>query len=140
MCSQVAERRREELLAANKHLLDQDFYARSSANSAMLGTLPSSSGSGATSSMDGRSSEAGGADASGAATASSPSAAGDGGSSIRSAQQDMLALLARIKACREAKDCKAADLLLPELAVTTPEAKLMQAEVYRRMVLELQLQ
>jgi hypothetical protein len=54
--------------------------------------------------------------------------------------QELLAKLARVKACAEARDCRPADLLLPELAVVTPGAKLMQAELYRRMIWELKTQ
>jgi hypothetical protein len=52
----------------------------------------------------------------------------------------LLLLLYRVKSCADAKDCNPADLLLPELAVVTPEAKLMQAEVYRRMIWDLKTQ
>jgi hypothetical protein len=52
----------------------------------------------------------------------------------------LLLLWHRLKGYADAKDCNPADLLLPELAVVTPEAKLMQAEVYRRMIWDLKTQ
>lgn len=48
-------------------------------------------------------------------------------------------LLARIGNC-EASDCKAEDLLYPELDVTYPGRKRVQAELYKRMVWELKTQ
>lgn len=53
---------------------------------------------------------------------------------------ELLALLARVKGCGDARNCSPADLLLPELAVTRPEAKLMQAEIYKRQIWELKMQ
>lgn len=135
---QVAEQRRDEILAANKQVLDQDFFGRSAASSSAAGFAPnldSDSAAGAAGSMEGRSSDGG------AAPSTVASSITRGGSDSCDARlQEMLALLARLRGCTDAEDCKAADLLLPDLAVTTPQAKLMQSEVYKRMVWELKTQ
>lgn len=134
---QVAEQRREQLLAANKHILDQD-YSRSAASSTVTGPVPpagSTSTPGAAGSADGgRSSDGGTVSIS---TAASITAGGEG---VSQQTLELLALLARVKGCGDARNCSPTDLLLPELAVTTPEAKLMQAEVYRRQIWELKMQ
>ena len=70
-------------------------------------------------------------------TAASTAAVGDG---ISQQTLELLALLARVKGCADARKCSPADLLLPELAVTSPEGKLMQAEIYKRMAWELKMQ
>ena len=140
----VAEQRREELLAANKHILDQDYYTCSAASSTVAGSMPAVTASGsegaAALSLDGRSSTDQSTDG-GAAPSGNAAGSPAGASSSPTQQlQTMLSLLARVKSCPEPKNCKAADLLLPELGVTTTQAKLMQAEVYKRMIWELKSQ
>jgi hypothetical protein len=141
---QVAEQRREQLLAANKHILDQDAYARSAASSTLTGTAltaaSAGSGSGADAAAPGSRGSDPGIPAVGSVASMSTVADGvaGGGSSQQAAEH--LALLTRVKACSDARKCSPADLLLPELGVTSPEDKLMQAAIYRRMVWELKSQ
>jgi hypothetical protein len=140
--AQVAEQRREQLLAANKHILDQDAYARSAASRTAAGGVPApgstsgAAGSGDGSSNSGRNSDGGHHVLSSAA---SMSTVADG---VGPSQQaiEHLALLTRVKACPDARKCNPADLLPPELGVTSPETKLLQAAIYKRMVLELKTQ
>lgn len=138
----MAEERREQLLASHKQLLDQDYYSRSAAPSTLLTSLPAADSTG-TASRDNSSGGAhpseGGAAVSNAAVVSAAAAAAAASDSDQQAQQ-LLALLGRVKACADARACSPADLLLPELAVTTPKAKAMQAELYKRMVWQLKTQ
>lgn len=140
--TQVAEQRREQLLAANKHILDHDSFARSAASSTAAGGAPApgstsgAAGSGDGSSNSGRNSDGGNHALSSAA---SMSTVADGVGPNQQAVEH-IALLTRVKACSDAKRCDPVDLLLPELDVTSPETKLMQAAIYKRMVLELKTQ
>lgn len=139
---QVAEQRREQLLAANKHILEQDSYTRSAASSTAAGTAPAaSSASGTNGSADGgsgnRTSDPG-IPATNSTASMSTVTDGVGGSSQQAIEH--LALLTRVKACSDARKCSPADLLLPELGVTSPENKLAQAVVYKRMMWELTTQ
>lgn len=137
--AQVAEQRREQLLAANKHILDQDVYARSAASSTLTGPTLAAASTSSTSADAGASGNRGsdlGIPAVGSATSMSTVVDSVAGSSSQQAVEH-LALLARVKACSDARRCSPADLLLPELGVTSPEDKLLQALIYRRMVWEL---
>lgn len=69
-------------------------------------------------------------------TASARESLRDSGAPSATAAQQLLAKIGDIAA----KDCKARDLLYPELDATYPGRKLTQAELYRRMVWELKSQ
>lgn len=140
--AQVAEQRREQLLAANKHILEQDAYASSAASSTLTGpalAAASTSSASADAGAPGSRGSDPGIPAVGSVASMSTVVDGVAGSSSQQAVEH-LALLARVKACSDARKCSPVDLLLPELGVTSPEDKLLQAAIYRRMVWELKSQ
>jgi hypothetical protein len=135
--AQVAEARRQQLLAAHQRVLDQDFFMRSAANSA-VGDISTAGGLAASASADGglaRSldgsflSYAGSSAAGGGQGAAAPPPAGH--------SAEFVAQLRRLRDAGDGSRCRAADLLLPELGVTTAEAKSVQAELHSRRVWEL---
>lgn len=139
--AQVAEQCREQLLAANKHILDQDAYVRSAASSTLTGPALAASGASAEAGAPGNRTSDPGIPAVASTASMSTVADGVAGSSSSSQQAvEHLTLLTWVKACSDARKCNPADLLLPELGVTSPEDKLLQAVIYRRMVWELKSQ
>jgi hypothetical protein len=152
---EVAGRRRGQVLAAHQHTLDQDAFSRSAASSAVASTPGADAAAAAAATA---AAMAAAADASADAESSGGLVSHSGDNSFVSTSQrssiaggepsysscshalpsdELIALLLRLKDCTDTRQCRAADLLLPELKVTTAEAKLMQAELYKQRVWEL---
>lgn len=156
----MAERRREQVLTVHQHVLDQDCFSRSAASSTATGVpaagaadavlaaaaaVAAAAGASAEASIDGAiglpgsislAAEYSSASSQRSSTAGTePSQHSSGNWGLPS--PEVLAQLGRLRQCSNARQCLASDLLLPELKVTTSEAKLMQAECYKRRMWEL---